>query len=130
MNREFLPDTHAILWFLDGDPRLSVHARSLMEDKGNSLFCSIASLWEIAIKVNLGKLPLNRPFQDIFPAKLEANSIEILPIRVAHLYQLAALPHHHRDPFDRLLLAQSLSENLTLLSADSAFDAYGVAREW
>ncbi|HEY0075040.1 MAG TPA: type II toxin-antitoxin system VapC family toxin [Abditibacteriaceae bacterium] len=126
----YLLDTHSFLWFISGDAKLSPQARLLMEEENNRLFISIASLWEMAIKFSLGKLVLNQPFEQMFPAQLEANSIEILAITIEHLNKLSALPFHHRDPFDRLLIAQSLSEGLPLISADTIFDNYGVQRQW
>lgn len=126
----YLLDTHSLIWFIGGDAKLSPQARLLMEDANNRLFISVASLWEMAIKTSLGKLILSLPFEQMFPAQLEANSIEVLDITVDHLQKLCTLPFHHRDPFDRLLLAQSFSENLPLISADDTFDSYGVERQW
>ncbi len=125
-----LLDTHACLWFLSGDARLNATARALIEDVNNERFLSMASLWEIAIKMGLGKLLAGQNFRTLFPALLTSNSIDLLPIKVAHVAQVATLPMHHRDPFDRLLVAQALTENLPLISADSAFDIYGVRRLW
>ena len=90
----------------------------------------IASLWEIAIKVNIGKLTLDKPFDDLFPDELDFHGIEIVDITIDHLIQLTLLPFHHRDPFDHLIIAQALVEGLPIIGVDSAFDAYGVSREW
>lgn len=125
-----LLDTHATLWFLAGDPRLSANARSLIEDKGNFASTSIASLWEIAIKAGLGKLSLSQPFDSIFPASLAREDIRILPVTVDHLATVLHLPLHHRDPFDRLLVAQSIVEGCQLVSRDDILDAYGIRRVW
>ena len=102
---KFLLDTHVLIWFLDGNLRLSSRARQLVEDENNEVFVSIVSLWEIAIKNSLGKLELAQPFEQMFPRQLQENSIEILDISVEHLNAVRILPFHHRDPFDRLILA-------------------------
>ena len=125
-----LLDTHTFLWFIMGDPKLSEKARALIEDTRNERLLSIASLWEMAIKHSVGKLSLGQPFEVLIPQQLERNSIEILPITVAHLTVVATLPFHHRDPFDRLLIAQAAVERLSVLTVDSAFDAYAVERLW
>jgi PIN domain nuclease of toxin-antitoxin system len=91
---------------------------------------SVASLWEIAIKVSLRKLTLSKPLDTWMPAELAANSIDLLDISIAHVVQVAALPFIHRDPFDRLLIAQALVENMPITGADAAFDPYGVTRMW
>lgn len=126
----FLLDTNALIWFIEGNPRLSAHARSLIEDEENELFVSIASLWEIAIKFGIGKLNLRQPFEELFPSQLEDNSIEILGITVEHLSQVSGLPLHHRDPFDRLIIAQAQVEHLPIISVDTMFDNYSIRREW
>jgi PIN domain nuclease of toxin-antitoxin system len=127
---KLLLDTHTFLWFIMGNPKLSEKARALIEDTGNDRLLSIASLWEIAIKHSLGKLSLARPFQALIPQQLERNRIEVLPITVAHLATVTMLPFHHRDPFDRLLVAQAAVERLPVVTVDSAFDAYAVERLW
>ena len=126
----YLLDTHALIWFIEGDDQLSAHARRLMEDEVNELFISVASLWELAIKVSIGKLHLAQSFETLFPSQLETNSIEILSISVDHLKEVSGLPFHHRDPFDRLMIAQAKAEGIPIISVDAAFDAYGVQREW
>ncbi|SRR6266404_1402361 len=100
-----LLDTHTFLWFFIGDNTLSRTARTLIEDESNEKFFSIASLWEIAIKVSIGKLTLTAPFDDIFPDQLAKNGIDVLTITPAHASAVTNLPFHHRDPFDRLLIA-------------------------
>ena len=127
---KYLLDTHSLIWFLGGDSQLSVHARKLIEDEENELFISVASLWEMAIKFSIGKLTLAKPFEEMFPEQLEQNGIEILAIDVVHLKTLCALPFHHRDPFDRLIIAQVLSEEVSIIGMDSVFGEYGVAMEW
>ena len=124
-----LLDTHAFLWFVNDDPQLSLAAKTLMESEVD-LLLSVASLWEISIKVGIGKLDLPKPFDVFIPEQLELNEIEVLPIELRHLAPLTSLPLHHRDPFDRLLISQSLVEELTILSADKIFDRYAVNRSW
>lgn len=102
-----LLDTHTFLWFLADDPQLSPAARRLIEDGTNEILLSMASLWEIAIKVSLGKLTLGGAFATFIPDQLTLNAFGLLPIELAHVTAVAALPFHHRDPFDRLLIAQA-----------------------
>ena len=125
---KYLLDTHTLLWFLSGDGRLGNRARELVKDSSNERFFSVASLWEIAIKVD--KLALTKPFNQLFPEQLEFNGIKILNITVDSLTKLTVLPFHHRDPFDRLIIAQALVEELLIIGKDMVFDAYGVRREW
>lgn len=126
----FLIDTHIFLWFINGDTRLVLPARHLILDPQNEISLSIASLWEIAIKISSGKLQVQPNFVPFVPRQIEINDFKTLPIEFPHLIAVSQLPFHHRDPFDRLIAAQSLSENLTLISADAAFDAYGVTRRF
>ena len=127
---KYLLDTHTLLWFLTGDEKLSAKARRLIDDPSNEKFLSIVSLWEIAIKVKLEKLELDKPFEQVFPERLDFNHIKILDITVDSLIKLTALPFHHRDPFDRLIIAQGLVEGLPIISVDTIFDAYGIDRAW
>lgn len=127
---KLLLDTHAFLWFFIGHPSLSGKARASIEDESNEKFFSIASLWEIAIKVSVGKLTLSKPFDEIFPEQLANNGIDLLGITTAHVSAITNLPSHHRDPFDRLLIAQAMTEQMQVVSADAAFDNYGVTRLW
>ena len=126
----YLLDTHTLLWFISEDKKLSDRAHRLILDSNSEIFLSIASLWEIAIKVNIGKLALEQPFEQLFPKELHFHKIRILDITVDSLARLTALPVHHRDPFDRLIIAQALVEGLPIIGVDSAFDAYDVSREW
>ena len=126
----YLLDTNALLWFLANDKKLSHRARQLIESSSNESFLSIVSLWEIAIKTALGKLDLAEPFEQMFPKQLQLNRIEVLDITVDSLIKLTTLPFHHRDPFDRLIIAQGLVEELPIISVDTVFDAYGIDREW
>ena len=127
---KLLLDTPALLWFIAGSSSLSDAARRLIEDTGNEKFVSIASIWETAIKVSIGKMSLSSPFDDLFPHQLQINGFDLLPVKVEHASVIAALPFHHRDPFDRLLIAQAIQEKLTLVSIDEVFDDYGIARMW
>ena len=127
---KYLLDTHTLLWFLKGDKKLSDKARQLIDSPRNEKFISIVSLWEIAIKVSLGKLVLNKPFEKLFPEQLDFNRIEILDITVDSLIKLTTLPFHHRDPFDRFIIAQALVEGIPIIGADTIFDAYGIDRKW
>ncbi len=126
----YLLDTHSLLWFLSGDAGLTERARRVIENADHDILVSIASLWEIAIKHSLGKLKLAQPFEEIFPHQLEINTLSLLGVRLPHVVRVSSLPFHHRDPFDRLLIAQSLSEEIPILSGDDAFDDYGVERIW
>ena len=125
-----LLDTHSFLWFISGSSKLSQTARTLIEEPSNQPFLSIASLWEMAIKLSLGKLSLGEPFEVLIPEQMKANGINLLGIEIEHTALVATLPFHHRDPFDRLLVAQAVVERMPIVSADAAFDAYGVERLW
>lgn len=125
-----LLDTHALLWFVSADPQLSQTAQQAIADPNNQKLVSVVSIWEIAIKYSLGRLDLKMPLEDFVGQHLTPSKVAILPIAVPHILKVAALPHHHRDPFDRLLIAQAMTENVPLVSADSAFDQYGQARLW
>jgi PIN domain nuclease of toxin-antitoxin system len=125
-----LIDAHALLWFLAGSSKLSAKALECIQNAQNTLFVSPATLWEISIKDALGKLILPEPFDQIFPARLDASSILILPILMPHLHEHRQLPFHHHDPFDRLVIAQALADDLTLISCDTEFRAYGVKLLW
>jgi PIN domain nuclease of toxin-antitoxin system len=127
---KLLLDTHALIWFLVNDPKLSTVAREGIEEPANGRWVSTASGWEMAIKSQRGKLDLPRPFEVLFPGTLEALGFSILPIQAGHLHRYHALPFHHRDPFDRLLAAQALADGFTVVGSDAAFDAYGVTRIW
>ena len=125
-----LVDTHTLLWFVWNHASLSATARALMVDPANELFISAASVWELAIKVSGGKLTLTDPFEKFVTEAIALTRLTLLPIEVRHSGAQIALPFHHRDPFDRMLAAQSLVEGMPLLSADVIFDAYNVRRLW
>jgi PIN domain nuclease of toxin-antitoxin system len=116
-----LLDTHLLLWWLDASPSLSAQAGEMIRDPENTVFVSAVSLWEIWLKQSLGKLRLPVDFTD----RLAAESFESLPLMAAHARQVAVLPWRHRDPFDRMLVAQAQVEKLVLLTADEALTAYG-----
>lgn len=126
----YLIDTHTFLWYVLDDSRLSRAAATLISHQTSQVYVSIASLWEIAIKHSLGKLKLTHPFHDFISEQISVNAFTILPIVFGHLVAVAQLPFHHRDPFDRLLIAQAQAEMLPLISADACFDRYAVQRCW
>jgi PIN domain nuclease of toxin-antitoxin system len=128
--KRLLLDTHAFLWWIGDSPQLSNRARAAIGDQRNECFFSLASCWEIAIKVGTGKLELPAPVGRFLPEQLAANQIRELPIEVRHVAGVSTLPFHHRDPFDRLLVVQALEEALAIVSADSVFRRYGVKRVW
>ncbi len=123
-----LLDTHAFLWAVTDDPRLSVRARQILRTA--DLFLSVASLWEIVTKVQIGKLVLPEASSRYLPRHVAALGAELLPIQAAHVLRLESLPLHHRDPFDRLLIAQSLEGRLPLVSADPLLAPYGAEVRW
>jgi PIN domain nuclease of toxin-antitoxin system len=124
-----LLDTHALLWFVASDAALSPSARALIE-KADEVFVSVASAWEVAIKVGLGKLAVDAPSAEaFFEEQMRINGFAYLPIAPAHVFRAAALPQHHRDPFDRLLIAQALTEGLSFVTRES-FAPYGVVTVW
>jgi len=125
-----LLDTNAFLWFITDSEKLGVHARNCIVDCENDLFLSIASLWEIAIKNSIGKLELLLPFDQLIPEQLEINSINILPIKIIQLSRVIKLPFHHRDPFDRMIIAQCITEGLPVISSDAAFQKYPIDIIW
>ncbi len=125
-----LLDTHTLLWFFRDDPQLSEMAKTLIEDPGNRKLISVASCWEIAIKAGLGKLDLAEPSRTLLGREIPANNLEILSISLAHATAVESLPRHHKDPFDRLLIAQSVIEGIPIVGADSIFDLYQIDRRW
>ena len=125
-----LLDTHTFLWFVAGEEKLSPKARTAIENPDNVKLVSMASFWEIAIKVSLGRLSLTQPFRHFLTSQMEINGFNQLQIEITHLDVVRGLPLHHRDPFDRLLAAQCIADDLTLFSADAAFDPYPVKRIW
>lgn len=125
-----LLDTHAFLWFILNDPRLVTRAKAVIEDPANDVEVSPASYWEIAIKIRLGKYALPQPYQSFMESQLAGNDFRILHIEPRHTALLTTMLPHHKDPFDRLLVAQALSEGIPIVSGDVALDPYGVVRLW
>ncbi len=125
-----LLDTHTFLWFVLNDPKLPLRVKGIIEDPANDVLLSPASYWEIAIKVSQKKLDLFATYDDFMHRGIVGNDFEILHIEPRHTAVLACLPFHHKDPFDRLLVAQTLAEGISLVSADSSLDPYGVRRLW
>lgn len=126
----YLLDTHSFLWFINDDKALSATAKVLIEDVNNVIFLSVGSVWEMAIKVSLHKLTIPSPFADFLTEQLRENNIVLYPIQMAHFGLVVTLPFHHRDPFDRLIIAQSLTDQIPIIGQDQIFDAYGVKRYW
>ncbi|MGB5685002.1 MAG: type II toxin-antitoxin system VapC family toxin [Candidatus Electrothrix sp.] len=125
-----LLDTHAFLWWITDDAQLSETARKLIKDNGNTLYWSAASSWEVGIKYALGRLPLPDAPEIFLAQELAGNQIESLPITDRYAFQAGRLPRHHKDPFDRMLIAQAMTDSLILLSCDSFFDLYDVQVMW
>ena len=125
-----LLDTHAFLWFITDDQQLSAIAEGLISDADNEILISPASYWEIAIKVRLGKYPLSTPYETMITRGIDGNGFKVLPIEPRHTAVLTAMPFHHRDPFDRLIVAQAEVERVPIVSVDAVLDAYGVQRLW
>lgn len=125
-----LLDTHAFLWWATDDSRLSTRAREVLSDPEQRIFFSAASGWEMAIKANLGKLTFPRGLSDFVTSAVSSNGYEILSVSLAHALAVNDLPYHHRDPFDRILVAQSRVEGLTILSADQKIRAYDIEILW
>ena len=125
-----LIDTCSFLWFIENNPKLSATALTLIKDGNNEVMLSTASLWEMAIKYSVGKLSLTDPFDKFIRDQLSVNNIEVLAVKIDHISIVSALPFHHRDPFDRMLIAQSTVERMPIVSSDTVFDAYKVKRLW
>lgn len=125
----YLADTHALIWGLREPERLSAKARSLMESADEPVYFSVASVWEIAIKLSLGKLKIDATVREFVQAQVR-NGFQLLPIEVNHVARVAELPRKHGDPFDRLLIAQALESGLEIITADPVFDRYPVGTIW
>ena len=125
-----LLDTHAFLWSISAPDRLSGRARRAIEDGANDVFLSAASAWEIAIKAGLGRISLPQDPERFVPDQMAQNSIQPLPVQLGHALKVLVLPDLHRDPFDRLLVAQAMAEGLTLVSGDRRLTGYAVKLLW
>ena len=123
---KLLLDTHIFIWWADQPEKLSPAALSALEDEANELLLSVASVWEMQIKIQLGKLKLSLPLKELVKNQQEINDLTVSPVALTHVLALDALPFHHKDPFDRLLIAQSIAEGLTIVTADSQFSTYSV----
>lgn len=126
----FLLDTHTFLWWITDDPQLSVGAREILGDPGNEILFSAAGGWELAIKAALGKLRVAEDLPGFIEEQLRENGFGVLPVQLSHALHVATLPLHHRDPFDRLLVAQSRLEKLPILTNDPHIARYGVEVRW
>jgi PIN domain nuclease of toxin-antitoxin system len=125
----FLVDTHVLIWFITDDIKLPIKTKQIIENKENSLYVSIASYWEIAIKNSIGRLDLNSDLEAIFKV-IEESGFETLPLTTSHILQNSTLEFHHQDPFDRIIIAQSLVENMTIITKDRQFEKYNVPIIW
>ncbi|MBE9231276.1 type II toxin-antitoxin system VapC family toxin [Cuspidothrix issatschenkoi LEGE 03284] len=127
---KFLLDTHSLIWFFSGHPNLSDTARKLIEDIEQQKLISLASVWEMGIKQSKGKLTLSLALEDYIREKTLLDDFALLPINLNHLGVITSLPFHHNDPFDRLLIAQAITDNIPILTRDIAFDNYNINRIW
>lgn len=127
---ELLLDTHALIWFFSGETKLSDSARNLIEDINNIKYISVASAWEMAIKQSKGKLTLSIPLDDYIQEKIKLADFQLLNIKLSHLKVISQLPFYHNDPFDRLLIAQAMVENISIISQDSMFNSYTIHVIW
>jgi len=125
-----LLDSHALISWHEEPKQLSSRAFQAISDPANKIFLSIASIWEIQIKIQIGKFKFVEPLVDVIQTEQTQNSFRLLPIEFSHVLALANLPFHHKDPFDRLLISQSVVENMTLVSADKRLSAYDVNLLW
>ncbi len=125
-----LLDTHTLMWWAGKSKRLPTKVLDLLEDSTNEVFISVANAWEMQIKAQIGKLTLHKPWPEIVRDEMTTNGFQLLRVELPHIEVLDSLPFHHKDPFDRLLIAQAIHENLTLVSNDPKFPAYPVTLLW
>lgn len=125
-----LIDTHVFIWWTSDVKKLSSRVHDLLLDPSTEAVLSMVSIWEMQIKLSLGKLQFRTTLSELVDDEINRNRIELLPLSLSHIYALSNLPNHYRDPFDRILIAQSMEENLQILSIDEKFVAYGVKRLW
>ncbi len=127
MKNRYLVDTHTLIWSFENNKKLPQKTKDIIDDANNEIFVSIASFWEIAIKISNGKLDLSVSLTQLIE-DVTLRNIQILPINPSHVLKVETLPFHHKDPFDRIIIAQSLTENIIIISIDEAFDSYGIKR--
>lgn len=127
---KLLLDTHVFLWWVSDAPELSETVRAAISDPANACYLSLASCWEMAIKSSIGKLKLKKPVERFVSEQMQQNGFLLLNIELRHVAKVEALPFHHRDPFDRLLITQAKNERMTLVTADSALSTYGIRCLW
>ncbi|MDX1995478.1 MAG: type II toxin-antitoxin system VapC family toxin [bacterium] len=130
MPNAYLLDANVFIWIISDPTRISSSAAAVASDKSNRLLLSLSTVWEIQIKAQLGKLTFPAPLGDILDKQMEINQIELIALRLDYILKLGELPNHHRDPFDRLLIAQALVEDLTIISSDPMFRQYNVSVLW
>jgi len=123
---KLLVDTHIFLWFVNDDHELNNHIKDMIEDRKNIIYLSIASLWEMSIKYNLGKLKLDKSYEEFIRKEIYETRLILLNININHLIINANLPFHHKDPFDRLIISQSIAEKIPIISVDSTFVQYSI----
>ena len=127
---KYLIYTHTLLWIVTKDQKLSEKAKKLYLNTEKLIFFSLASVWEIAIKISLKKLSIEEPLKDFIQSQIKGNDIKILNIEIKHILSLENLPYYHCDPFDRLIISQSMNENIPVLGSDKVFDLYPIKRIW
>ncbi len=127
---KYILDTHALLWITSDSDRLTSKAKSIYLDDKNEIWLSKASVWEMAIKISLKKLQITNNIENFIKDHVVGNGIKILDITLEQIYKLETLPFHHRDPFDRLIISQSMTEGIPVISSDHKFDKYNVNRIW
>jgi len=127
---KYILDTHALLWITSDSDRLTSKAKSIYLDDKNEIWLSKASVWEMAIKISLKKLQIKNNIENFINDHVVGNGIKILDITLEQIYKLETLPFHHRDPFDRLIISQSMTEGIPVISSDHKFDKYNVNRIW
>ena len=127
---KYLVDTHTLLWIAGYNPKLSKKAKEIYLNPKNEIFLSIASIWELSIKIGLKKLKLSLPLKKFVDIHILGNNIQILNINLNHLYRIEKLPLHHRDPFDRLIISQAIEEDIAIIGNDEIFDNYKIKRIW
>ena len=125
-----LLDTHTLIWWSTSSENLPERVLGLLEDPQNDLLLSIASVWEMQIKWQRGKLKLGKPLSELIANQQANNELKILPIALPHVFALQSLPDLHRDPFDRIMIAQTMVENLPFVSCDVVLDGYSIQRLW